>query len=106
MNVLITDLHEDRPALRQQLPRHRQPIAQVSQIRVDAVLPSVTEGFDLFGLARDVLLLTILDVARQRRHLPVGIELDPVGRVEIDALDLAAKPLSLGEARHHGERVA
>ena len=51
MDVLITDLHEDRPALREQFPRHRQPIAQIREIGVDPVLPGVAERLDLFGLA-------------------------------------------------------
>ena len=50
--------------------------------------------------------LAVLDVAGQRRNLPVGVELDAVRRVEIDALDLAPQRLALGEARHDGERVA
>ena len=41
-----------------------------------------------------------------RRHLPVRVELDAVGRVQIDHLHLAAQGLLLGKARHHGETVA
>ena len=44
--------------------------------------------------------------SRVRRDLPVGVELDAVGRVEIDALHLAVQALALGEARHHLKAVA
>ena len=32
MHILIPNLHEDRPAVRQQIARHRQPVAQVGEI--------------------------------------------------------------------------
>jgi hypothetical protein len=38
--------------------------------------------------------------------VPVLVEADAVGRVEIDALNLALEPLALGEACHHREAVA
>jgi hypothetical protein len=72
---------------------------------VDAVPPGVAERLHLLGLARDVGLLAVLHVARLRRHLPVGVELDAVGRVEIDALHLPPQPLALGETRHHLQAV-
>ena len=106
MHILIADLHEDRPALGQQVAHRRQPIAQIGQVAVDAVLPGVAERLHLLGLAADVGLLAVLDVARLRRDLPVRVELDAVGRVEIDALHLAAQALALGEARHHLQAVA
>jgi hypothetical protein len=50
--------------------------------------------------------IPILHVAAGRAPLEARVELDAVGRVDVGALDLAAKPLALGEARHHLERVA
>ncbi len=73
---------------------------------MDAELPGVAEGADLFGLAGGVLGLAVLDVAFAGAHLPVGAELDAVGRVEVDGLDLALEALLLGQAGHHQQRVA
>ncbi len=53
-----------------------------------------------FRFAGGVLELAVLDVTLTRRHVPVRAELDAVGRVEVDHLDLAAEHLSLGERRH------
>ena len=47
------------------------------------------ECLDLFRLARDVTGVPVLDVAARRRPLEVAIELDPVRRVEVDALHLS-----------------
>ena len=38
--------------------------------------------------------------------LEVGVEFDAVGRVDVDALHLAAQPLALGERGHDLEAVA
>ena len=106
MDVLIPDLHEDAPALCQQIPRHRQPIPQIRQIRMNPITPRVPECLHLLRLAADVLRLAVLHVAAGRGPLEVGVELDTVGRVEVDALHLAAQPLALGQRRHHLKTVA
>ena len=49
MHVLVADLHEDRTALRQQVARDRQTVAQIGQVGVDAVLPGVAERLDCSG---------------------------------------------------------
>jgi hypothetical protein len=54
VHVLIADLHEDRAAVGQQVEGDGQPIAQIGQVGVDAVLPGVSERLDLLGLAADV----------------------------------------------------
>jgi hypothetical protein len=69
---------------------------------VDAKLPGVAEGADLLGLTGGVLGLAVLDVALSRRDLPVAAELDPVGWIEVDRLDLALEALLFGQ-RGHGE---
>ncbi len=94
------------PRLGQQLAGDDEPVAQVGEVGVDAELPGVAEGADLLGLAGRVLRLAVLHVALARAHLPVGAELDAVGRVDVDRLDLALQPFLLGEARHHQQRVA
>jgi hypothetical protein len=73
---------------------------------VDAVAPGVAEGFDLFGFAGDVVGLAVLDVAGGGGPLEVGVEFDAVGRVDIDALNLAAQAFPFGQRRHDLEGVA
>ena len=106
MNVLIPNLHKDRSTLTQQIPRNRQPIPQIRQIRVNPVPPRIPERLHLLRLAADVFGFAVLHVPARRRPLEVRVELDAVGRVEVDALHLAAQPLALGERRHHLQAVA
>ena len=106
MDILIADLHEDGAGLGEQIAGDGEPVAQVGEVAVDAVAPGVAEGFDLLRLAGDVVGLAVLHVAAGRGPLEVAVELDAVGRVEVDALHLAAQALALGQARHHLERVA
>ncbi len=73
---------------------------------MDSKLPGIPERLDLLDLARGILDLSVFDISLARRNLPVGAELDPVWRVHVDHLDLAAERLTLGEAGHHVERVA
>ena len=106
MHVLIPDLYEDAAAFRQQVPRHGQPIPQVRQVRVNAVAPRVPERLHLLRLAGDVGGVAVLHVAAGGGPLEVGVELDAVGRIEVDALDLAAQPFALRQRRHHLQAVA
>ena len=48
---------------------------------MDAVAPGVAEGFDLLGLAGDVVGLAVLHVAAGGGPLEVAVELNAVGRV-------------------------
>ena len=73
---------------------------------MNPIPPRIPERLDLFRLPADVLGLAVRDVAAGRRPLEVRVELDAVGRVEVDALHLAAQPLAFGERRHHLEAVA
>ena len=106
MNISFTNLHEDRAALRQQVARHGQAVAQIGQVGVDAVAPGVPKSLHLLGLAGDVLGLAVLHVAAGGGPLEVGIELDAVGRVDIDALHLAAQALALRQRGHGLQAVA
>ena len=82
---------------------NNESITQVREIRVDSVLPGVTKRFDLFGLATGVR--AILHVTLAGRDLPVRPELDAVGRVHVDHLDLAPELLLLGHAVHDQQCV-
>ena len=52
MHILVADLNEDAAAFGQKFPRNDQPITQIRQIAVDAVLPGIPERLDLLRLAR------------------------------------------------------
>ena len=97
MDVLVADLYEAGPGFRQQVPGDEKPVTQVRQVGMNTELPRVAEGLDLLGLARRILELAVLDVTLAGGDLPVGAELDPVWRVEVDHLDLAAQLLAFGE---------
>ena len=73
---------------------------------MDAVAPGVPKSLHLLGLAGDVLGLAVLHVAAGGGPLEVGVEADAVGRVDIDALHLAAQALALRQRRHHLQAVA
>ena len=106
MDIFFPNLHKHRSTLGQQFPRHRQPVAQVAQIRVNPVAPSVAEGFYLLGFPGDVVGLAILDIAARGGPLEIRIELDAIRGVDIDALHLAAQALAFGERGHHPQAVA
>ena len=106
MHVLLSDLHEDRTRFRQQVPCRGQPIPQIGQVRVNPVAPSIAEGLDLFRLAGDVFELAVFHVAAGGGPLEVGVEPDAVGRIEIDALHLAAQSFALGQRGHDAQAVA
>ena len=63
---------------------------------MDPKFPGIPKCLDLFGLAGDVVRLAVLDVTAGRRPLKVAVEFDAVGRIEVDALNLAAQALALG----------
>src|SRR3546814_5294604 len=69
MHILIANLHKDAAAVGQQIPRHGEPVAQISEVAVDAVAPGVAKGFDLLGFAGDVVGVAVLHVAaRSEEH--------------------------------------
>ena len=105
MQVLVADLHENAAGIRQQFPRHRQPVAQIGQIAVDAAHPGIPIGFHHLRLPRQILL-AILHVALAEIGLKVGAKADAVGRIEVDHLHLAGQVLPPRQARHHLQRIA
>ena len=106
MDIFIADLHEDGAGIGEEIAGDGEPIPQVGEVAVDAVAPGVAEGFDLLGLAGDVVGLAVLHVAAGGGPLEVAVELDAVGRVEVDALHTPAQALALGQAGHDLQRVA
>lgn len=106
VNILVTDLHEDGTALRQQITGNRESVSQIREVRMDAVAPCVSEGSHLLGFAGDVLGLAVSYITAGGRPLEVGIELDAIGRIDVDALHLAAQPFALRETDHHLQAVA
>src|SRR5262249_31244370 len=106
MEVVIPYLDEDAPALCQQLARNDQAIPKIGQVGVDAQLPRVPERLHLLRLPGHVHRAAVLHVALPGGDLPVGAELDPVGRVHVDHLDLALQPFFLRQRVHDQQRVA
>src|SRR3546814_20647451 len=104
MHILIANLHKDAAAVGQQIPRHGEPVAQISEVAVDAVAPGVAKGFDLLGFAGDVVGVAVLPVAAGSAPLEVAVEFDAVGRTEINALTLAAPAAALGQHAPDRER--
>ena len=106
VDVPVADLDEDRSRIGEQVADGGQAVAQVAEVGVDALAPSVAEGAHLLRLARDVLRPAVPHVAAGGRPLEVGVEADPVRRVHVDALHLLAQPLPLRQRGHHLQAVA
>ncbi len=54
---------------------------------MNPVSPRIAKGLDLLGFTGDVIGFTILDIAACRRPLKVGVELDTVRWIDVDALN-------------------
>jgi len=67
---------------------------------VNTITPGVAEGLDLLRLSSDVASLAVLHVATGGGPLEVTVELDTVGRIEIDALHLATQTFTFGQRCH------
>src|SRR5882672_9111429 len=59
VDILVSDLHKDRPTFGQQIAHRSQAVAEVGQVTVDAVFPGVTKRLHLLGFATDVGLLAV-----------------------------------------------
>ena len=105
MDVFIPNLHENRPGFVQKVTRHRKPIAQIGQVRVDAIFLCITKRFDLLRLAANLINLSILDIPRSCGDLPIRVEPDSIGRTEVNALNLPAQSLLLRKTCHHLQAV-
>ena len=106
MDIFIADLDEDGAGVGEEVPSEDESVAEVGEVGVDAIAPGVAEGFDLLGFAGDVIGLAVLDVAGGGGPLEVGVELDAVGWIEVEALDFPAQAFALGEGGHDLEAIA
>src|ERR1700722_11791234 len=73
---------------------------------MNTVSPRIAKRLHLFRFPCDMCGVTILYVPACGAPLKVAIELDPVRRIQINALHLTSQALALSEARHHLQRVA
>ena len=69
------------------------------------VPPGIPECLDLFRFPGDVIGLAVFDVPAGGGPLEIGVELDAVGGIKIDALDLVAQSFALGQGGHDLEAV-
>src|SRR6266566_7097710 len=106
MCVLFTNLNEDRSAGSEQIASDDEPVAEISQVRVDSELPRISEGLDLLDLPSRVLQFAVGDVSISNRGLPIRLKFDPVGRIDVDHLHLVSQALALGQAGHDIQGVA
>ena len=79
MDILIADLHEDRPGLGEQIARDRQPIAQIRQVAMNSVPPRVAKRLHLLRLARDVSALPSFTSRLVVDHWKLLLNLMPYG---------------------------
>src|SRR5262245_45044783 len=88
VKVFITDLNKNTTRFMQEFTGEKQSVAQVSQVRMNAKFPSVTEGFEHFRLLRQIFILAIFYVAPVDERLKVRAISNTIGRIEIDRLHL------------------
>jgi hypothetical protein len=91
------------PGIGEEIAGDGEPVAQVGEVAVDAVAPSVAEGFDLLGLAGDVAGVAVLYVAAGGGPLhfaPQALALGQAGRdLEGVAEDLSRARRAAGRGR-------
>src|SRR6266567_9510551 len=73
---------------------------------MNAVAPSIAKRLYLLGFAGDVVGVAVLYLPARRGPLKIRIELDPIWRVEVNALYLTAQPFALRERSHDLQAVA
>jgi hypothetical protein len=106
MHIFISDLYEDATCLCEEFAGDDQAVSEIGEIGMDTKLPGVPEGPYLLGLASGVFGLAISHITLAGGDLPVGPELDPVGRVHIDHLNFAFEAFFFSQGGHYKERVA
>src|ERR1017187_4531797 len=105
MHIFVADLDKNGAGIGEQVAGDSESVTKVGEVAVDTVAPGVAEGFDLLGLAGDVVGLAVLHVTAGGGPLEVAVELDAVGWVEVDALHAAAQALALSQAGHDLEGI-
>ena len=106
VQVLVADLHEATPALVQQLTGKKKAVPQVGEVGVDPQLPRIPKGADHLGLLRQVFVPAVGHLPLVDEGLEIGAVADPVRRIDVDHLYLAAQPLLLEETVHDQQAVA
>src|SRR5262245_47028113 len=86
--------------------RDREAITQVREVRVNTEFPCIPKCPDLLWLTGSVLGPTVFYLTVPSAHLPVRLELNTVGGIEVDCLDLSFEPFLLGKRCHDKKRVA
>ncbi len=67
---------------------------------MDAQLPRITKGFDLFRLAAERVVIGVAHGAVVEFDLPVRAILDAVRRIDVDALHLLGHAFALEQRSH------
>jgi len=67
--------------------------------------PGIPKCLHLFRFAGNVIDFTISHIAAGGGPLKIGVKLDPIGRIEIDALHLTAQAFPLSQRGHHLQAV-
>ena len=81
--------------------RQQEPIAQISQVRVNPQLPRIPERLDHLRLLREVRIIAVLHVALADKRLKIAPVLDAIGWVDVDHLNPAGHALFLKQRIHH-----
>ena len=82
---------------------YKETIAEITEIRMDAQFPSVAKRFDLFRLAAERFVIGVAHGTIVEFDLPVRPILDPVRRIDVDALDLLGHAFALEKRSHDQE---
>ena len=59
MDIFITDLYEDGAGISEEIAGDSDAVAEIGEVAVDAIAPSVAECFNLFWLSGDVVGLPV-----------------------------------------------
>ena len=88
MDVLVTDLDEDRSRFSEKVASERELLKHLVEVAVDAPLVGIAKRADHLGIGGQALTI-LLGLSLPHRYLEVRLEADPVGGIEQDHLDLA-----------------
>ena len=106
MHIFVADLDEYGAAVCEQVSGDGESVAQVREVRVDAISPSVSECFDLLGFSGDVVCVAVSDVSAGSRPLEVRVESDAVRGIDVYALDFVSHAFAFCERCHDLQAVA
>src|SRR5437867_7437207 len=101
MDILIADLYETRSTLMQKFARQQQAVTKISQVRMDAQFPCISEGTDHLRFLSQIFVLPVFYITPVNERLEVGAVPDAVRRVYVDHLHLTGQSLLLNQRVHH-----